>query len=229
MCLAKAAPLLNQDFRFSGLSLTPLRCWQTCCSSEPRACSSQKHVQTCNAQRSVPEISSTWATCQLLGGKKLHQSGGNMVDPVWSHLNDPGRLRKKRLGVEPDCRGSHSARGPLMKRLVARKASAERLNDKSTRTMHDGLRELRVGTRIQRQPALDSKWPLLADRRLARKTNVDKPHSSKRGFAAHWKGSGLSPCKRAINYECRLFGRETRQCHTNPCAARGQREGVEQF
>ena len=44
-----------------------------------------------------------------------------------------------------------------MKRLVARKASAERLNDKLTRTMHDGLRELRVGTRIQRQPALDSK------------------------------------------------------------------------
>ena len=66
----------------------------------------------------------------------------------------------------------------------------------------------------------------MADRRLARKTNVDKPHSSKRGFTAHWKGSGLSPCKRAITHACRLFGRETRQCHTKPCAARGQREGV---
>ena len=58
-----------------------------------------------------------------------------------------------------------------MTRPAARKASAERLNDKSTRTTRDGLRELRIGTTIQREPSIcvsDSK-------RLSggRKTNAD--------------------------------------------------------
>ena len=151
-----------------------------------------------------------------------------------------------------------------MKRPAVRKASAEKLNDKSTltacaRKFHASLRRChfgfkvptkglswRTGARPEKQMWPDPIWGLCiiyfaencpsaaflkpsAHFRAHRKSitgflsmfSVTGPSAS---LPPPFRVSSASPCKTAIAHASRLFGRETRQCNTKPCATRGRVE-----